>query len=234
MKQISIKADIRTGTGTSAINKIKTKGIIPAVLYGKGKGSTSLSLQKMEFENTFRKNRMRAIYSINIEENGKNVVRNTLIKDIQYDPIKTRIIHVDFYEYDEHKKIRTMVPVITTGTPIGCKNGGILTHNKSQIEIDCLPINIPEHFELDVTNLNVHDALRISDIHVGSEIHIHGDPHDVLVTVAMPQAEEVPVAAEGAEGAEAAAGTTPGQPEVIAKGKAAKEGAEAPAKDAKK
>lgn len=231
MKQVSIKADVRKTSGTSAINKLKPKGIIPAVVYGKQ--NINLSLPRMDFENTFRKFNMRAIYALTINNEGKNEVRNTLIKDIQYDPVKTRINHIDFYEFDEHKKIRTMVPVVTHGTPIGLKAGGILTHVKSQVEVECLPIHIPEHFELDVTNLNVHDALRISDIHCAKEVHIHGDPHDVVVNVAMPKIEEVPVAgAEGAEGAVAAAPGTPAEPEVMAKGKAAKEGAEgaAPAK----
>ncbi|OQA74288.1 MAG: 50S ribosomal protein L25 [bacterium ADurb.Bin243] len=217
MKQVSIKAEVRKSAGTSANNKLKTKGRIPAVLYGQGKESTMLTLTKLDFENIFRKNNKRAIYSVNFNDGAKDVIKNTLIKDIQYDPIKMRIMHVDFYEYDEHKKIRTMVPVITHGTPIGLKKGGILTHIKDQIEIDCLPINIPDHFEIDVTGLDLHHAIRVGDIKVAPEVHVISDPHDVLVTVATPRVEEEAAAAVAEGAAETA------EPEVIAKGKAAKE-----------
>ena len=222
MKQVSIKAEVRKSAGTSANNKLKTKGRIPAILYGQGKESTMLTLTKLDFENVFKKNNKRAIYAVNFNDGAKDIVKNTLIKDIQYDPIKMRITHVDFYEYDEHKKIRTRVPVLTHGTPIGLKKGGILTHIKDQVEIDCLPINIPDHFEVDVTNLDVHHSIRVSDLTVTKDIHVISDPHDVLVTVSMPRIEEEKPAAEGEAVAAAVAGE-PAQPEVIAKGKAAKE-----------
>lgn len=217
MKQVTIKAEVRKSAGTSASNKLKAKGRIPAILYGQGKESTMLALTKLDFENVYRKNMKRAIYSVNFNDGAKDVVKNTLIKDIQYDPVKLRVTHVDFYEFDEHKKIRTMVPVVTCGTPIGLKKGGILTHIKDQIEIDCLPIHIPDHFSVDVTSLDVHHTVRVSDIKAAAEIHIISDPHDVLVTVSAPRNEEETPSAEGA----AAAGTP--EPEVITKGKAAKE-----------
>jgi len=230
MKQVSIKAEVRRGTGTSAMNKIRKNGVlIPAVVYGLGKEALSLSLTKEEFELTFKRNKFRAIYSINISDGTKQVIKNTLIKDVQYDPIKTRLTHVDFYEYDEHKKIKTMVPVVAQGIPIGCKTGGILTHIKEQVEVECLPIHIPEHFVVDVTNLDVHQAVRLSDLKIPAEVHLHGDPHDILFNVTLPKAEEVPVAAaegavvEGAEGKE---------PEVIqTKGKKEEEGAEGAKKE---
>lgn len=221
MKQVSINAEVRKSAGTSANNKLKTKGRIPAILYGQGKDTTMLTLGKLDFENVFKKNNKRAIYSVNFNDGAKNVVKNTLIKDIQYDPIKLRIMHVDFYEYDEHKKIRTMVPVITHGTPIGLKKGGILTHIKDQVEIDCLPINIPDHFEIDVTSLDVHHTVRISDLAIPKDVHVISDPHDVLVTVSLPRIEEEKAAGEGE--AAAATGEQSAEPEVIAKGKAAKE-----------
>lgn len=242
MKQVSIKAEVRRGTGTSAMNKIRKQGVIPAILYGLGKEALPLSLGKEEFELTFKRNKFRAIYSINVSDGAKQVVKNTLIKDVQYDPIKTRLTHVDFYEYDEHKKIKTMVPVIAQGTPIGCKTGGILTHIKDQVEVECLPIHIPEHFLVDVSALDVHQAVRVSDLKIPAEVHLHGDPHDILFNVTLPKAEEVPaaataegeVAAEGAAGAEGAK-----EPEVIqTKGKKEEEGAapagkkEAPKKEA--
>ncbi len=217
MKQVTINAEVRKSAGTSATNKLKTKGRIPAILYGQSKESTMLTLTKLDFENIYRKNMKRAIYSVNFNDGAKDIVKNTLIKDIQYDPIKLRVTHVDFYEFDEHKKIRTMVPVVTHGTPIGLKKGGVLTHIKDQIEIDCLPINIPDHFSIDVTSLDLHHAVRVADIKAAAEIHIISDPHDVLVTVSAPRTEEETPGAEGAAVAGAA------EPEVVAKGKAAKE-----------
>ncbi len=217
MKQVSINAEVRKSAGTSANNKLKTKGRIPAILYGQGKESTMLTLTKLDFENVFRKNMKRAIYTVNFNDGSKSIVKNTLIKDIQYDPIKSRVTHVDFYEFDEHKKIRTMVPVVTHGTPIGLKKGGILTHIKDQIEIDCLPIHIPDHFSIDVTSLDLHHTVRVGDIKTAAEVHVISDPHDVLVTVSAPRTEE-----ETSASAEGAAETS-AEPEVIAKGKAAKE-----------
>jgi len=221
MKQVSIKAELRKISGTSANNKLKTTGRIPAILYGQSKESTMLSLAKVEFENIFKKNNKRAIYSVNFNNGAKDIIKNTLIKDVQYDPVKMRLLHVDFYEFDEHKKIRTMVPVTTHGTPIGLKKGGILTHIKGQIEIECLPINIPDRFDIDVTELDVHHAIRIADIKFAPEIHLVSDPHDVLVTVSVPRAEEAAVATT-AEGVPVEGAAAPAEPEVIAKGKAAK------------
>ncbi|MEZ7893244.1 MAG: 50S ribosomal protein L25 [Candidatus Wallbacteria bacterium] len=222
MKQVTLKAEIRKTTGTGAINKIKSEGLIPAVVYGKGKDATSLVLKKAEFEQTFKKNNVRAIYKLDVVDGTNQIVKNTLIKEVQHDPIKLRVIHVDFYEYDEHKKIRTMIPVITKGTPIGLKSGGILTHVKSQIEVECLPIDIPEHVIVDVTNLDVHDSVRVTDIHFEKAIHVIDDPHDVVISIAATKAEEAAAATEETAAAE---------PEVMAKGKAAKpaEGAAAPA-----
>ncbi len=217
MKQVTISAEVRKSAGTSATNKLKTKGRIPAILYGRDKESTMLTLTKLDFENIYRKNMKRAIYSVNFNDGAKDIVKNTLIKDIQYDPIKLRVTHVDFYEFDEHKKIRTMVPVASHGTPIGLKKGGVLTHIKDQIEVECLPIHIPDHFSIDVTSLDLHHSVRISDIKVAAEIHVISDPHDVLVTVSAPRTEEETPGAEGAAAPGAA------EPEVIAKGKAAKE-----------
>lgn len=215
MKQVSVSASLRKEAGKSANHKLRAANQIPAIVYGPGKQNVMLSLPKIEFENVYKKNAMRAIYKLKFNENGKETIKTTLIKDIQYDPVKFKIMHVDFYEFDENKKIRSMVPIVTHGTPIGLKKGGILTHVKDQIEVECLPANLPEHLEIDVTNLDIHHSIRVSDLKVPDTIHIVSDPHDVIVTVASQHLEETSTAEAVAE--------QPAEPEVIAKGKAAKE-----------
>jgi len=152
-----------------------------------------------------------------------------LVKDFQLDPITHEILHADFYRVAMDKLLRVTIPIVVHGEPKGVKQqGGVLEHIRREIEIECLPADIPEHIDVDVTELMLHEGVRVRDIATNATWKPVSEADLMLVHVIMPKAEEAPAPADAA----AAATATPAEPEVIKKGK--KEDEEGEKKDAKK
>ena len=145
-----------------------------------------------------------------------------LVKEYQLDPVTHQVLHADFYRVAMDRTLRVTIPVVVKGEPKGVKQqGGILEFIRREIEIECLPADIPEHVEVDVSELMLHQGVRVRDLTVDPKWKAVSDADLMLVHVIMPKAEEAPAPAEAA----AALPATPVEPEVIKKGK--KEEAEA-------
>jgi large subunit ribosomal protein L25 len=139
-----------------------------------------------------------------------------LVKEFQLDPVTRQVLHADFYRVAMDKLIRITIPVLVTGEPKGVKQqGGVLEFIRREIEVECLPADIPEHIEIDVSELMLHQGLRVRDILADAKWKAVSDPDMMLVHVIMPKAEEVATPAD----AVAAAPTAPAEPEIIKKGK---------------
>jgi large subunit ribosomal protein L25 len=152
-----------------------------------------------------------------------------LVKEFQLDPVTHQVLHADFYRVAMDKVIQVTIPVIVKGEPKGVKQqGGVLELIRREIEIECLPGDIPEHVEVDASELMLHQGIRVRDIAVSPKWTPISDADMMLVHVIMPKAEEVAAPAEGA----AAVAAAPAEPEVIKKGK--KEEAEEEKKEDKK
>ncbi|MBC8247435.1 MAG: 50S ribosomal protein L25/general stress protein Ctc [Deltaproteobacteria bacterium] len=211
MDILDIKANIRKTTGKGSARVLRRDGWIPAILYGAGKDPVMLSVERLEFE-AITRNQSIANVLLNLSiKNGKTTKQTVMIKEMQVHPVSLDYLHLDFYEVAMDQKIRVDVPVVTVGQSVGVELGGILQIVRREIEVLCLPLNIPESFEVDITNLDVGDSLHVSDLPLGDGVEIVPDANLTVVTVVMPKMEIEPEEEveegeeEAEEGAEAEA-----------------------------
>jgi large subunit ribosomal protein L25 len=211
-----IKAERRKALGKNACYRLRCQGLVPAILYGPGIESIPLVLNKKD------------IFSILKSETGERTIfrlaldgeeRNVMIKELQVDPVTDELLHVDLFQIAMDKPIRVSVPVLLQGEAIGVKTqGGLVDFITRELEIECLPHLIPDHIVVDISGLHVHQSIKVADLTPPSGIRIIDDPETVIVTIGLPEAEEVTAApAEEAVVAEAP------EPEVIRKERAKKE-----------
>jgi large subunit ribosomal protein L25 len=230
MKTIELNVERRTETGKGPARRSRANGKIPAVVYGAGKPTVSVHLDRRALTDAFREGAgENAIFLLKLA--GSDQSRHAMIRELSRDPVSREPLHIDFVRVQMDAKIRVKVPIEVTGIATGVKNdGGILDFVTREIEIECLPGNIPENLPIDVSALAIGDALRVSAMQAPEGVEIVEDPERVLVHVAHPTKEAEPVAAA----AEAAA--EPTEPEVLKKGKVAteEEGAAEPEKAEKK
>lgn len=220
MEEIILEAQKRQETGTRKVNRLRKRALIPAVVYGEGKQPLSIQLAARDFLNLIAVHRGESfVLKLKIKDNGKYQERSVLIKQIQHHPVRDDCIHVDFNEISLTKTIRVKVPLVAVGEAIGVKfDGGVLDHILWELEIECLPAQIPESIEVNVSGLKVGDSLHVKDLAVGEGIKLLNDPEAAVLAVAMPRKEEAaPAAAEA--GAEVKA-----EPEVIKEKKEKPEG----------
>jgi large subunit ribosomal protein L25 len=226
-----LEAQSRESFGKNEARRTRREGRVPAVLYG-GDGSSATPIAVPP------KPLLRILHS----ESGQNTLiqlklagagdTRVLVKDFQLDPITHEILHADFYRVAMDKVLRVTIPIAVLGEAPGVKQqGGVLEHIRREVEIECLPADIPEHIDIDVSNLMLHQGIRVREIAANPKWKAVSDPDLMLVHVIMPKAEEAPATPEATA---AAATATPAEPEVIKKGKKEEEGAEAAAPAAKK
>jgi len=194
----------REKTGKEAAKKVKKQGYIPAVAYGY-KGSRVFSVRSHEFEKIFNEIGEHSIITLNIEDGEKF---EAIVKGFQLDPVKKEIIHLDFYEIEKGKLLRTEVPVKITGISRGIKKGGILETFLTDVEIECFPKDIPECIEVDITELDLGQSLHVRDLKIDEKIKIISNPEQVVLTIGVPT-KRVQVVAEEEE-AEAVEGVISG------------------------
>lgn len=225
MEEIFLEVQPREETGKAKIKVLRRGGFIPAVIYTQGEETETIKIVSREFLRILHEHRAGSII-INLRAKGeakKNKGRACLIKEVQYNPVKGDVIHVDFNQISLTKAIKVNVGVVAKGESVGVKaDGGALEHILWEIEVECLPTEIPKEIEVDVTNLKIGDAIHVRDIKVPPGIKIFNDPDAIILSVVPPMKEEVVVApVEGEEKAE---------PEVIREKKEApaEEEAEAP------
>ena len=211
----TISARSRESRGKGAARQTRREGRIPAVLYGHGEDSVSLSVDANELQ--------KLVHSISIENTivdldlGSGEPYKVLIRELQRHPFRDEFVHIDFFHVAMDEKIQVEVPIVLIGTPTGVKNkGGVLDHQLRELEVFCLPGSIPEKIELDVSNLDIGDSIHVSDIQL-PEVEILTELDRAVVAVLAPTVMEVEEVAE-----EALA-----EPEVIGRGKEAEEGEEA-------
>jgi len=226
MEEILLEAELREGTGRAKSKDLRDSGYLPGVVYFHGKDAVSVKVSRGALLKLVHQHRLESvIINLKIKDDKKAKGRPCLVKEIQYDPVREDIIHVDFNEISLTESIKVNVPVEIKGESVGVKQeGGSLEQLLWEIEVECLPTNIPKNIPVDVTALKMGDAIHIKDIVFSEGIKPLNDPTAVVLHVVAPMKEEVP--AEGAEG-EAAA-----EPEVIKEKKEAP-GEAAPADGAK-
>src|SRR6476660_9620992 len=209
-----LEATPRDTFGKNEARRTRRSGHVPAVLYGgDGKEATPIAVHP------------KALLKILHSESGQNTLialklagagdTRVLVKAFQIDPVTHEVLHADFYRVAMDKLLHVTIPIVVHGEPKGVKQqGGVLEHIRREIEIECLPADIPEHVDVDVSELMLHQGIRVRDIATNAKWKPVSDLDLMLVHVIMPKAEEVAAPADAA-----AAGTAaPAEPEVIKKG----------------
>ncbi len=224
-KDITVAASERDSRGKNEARRLRVKGSVPAVVYGGEAGPSALAVDPRELNKILHsKTGHNTIFNLSI---GGNQQVPVMIVDWQHDPIKENLLHVDLKRIDLTKRIAVKVPVVTQGEPKGVKiQGGIHEIITREIEIECLPDDIPEEFVVNVSELMIGQAIRASEVPLGSNVKLKSPGDAVISHVVSLKAEEVAAAPE-------AAATPAAEPEVIKKGKKEEEGAEPAAGGAK-
>src|SRR5205809_2444036 len=189
-KEITLRAILREGRGKNDARRARRDGKVPVTIYG-GKGETVAALASLgELAAILRSDSGRnTIFTVDIEGVGASEV---MFADRQIDPVRTRLIHADFKRLVKGEKIETTVPLRLVGEPIGVREqAGILEQIIRNLDIRCEPHDIPEHIDVDVTNLGVHDVLHVSDIPVSAGVEILAAPDTVIATVGVVREEVV-------------------------------------------
>ncbi len=219
MKELQLAAEVRSGIGKSVTRKLRAAGTTPGVIYGLDKDPESLGVSSQELKKLLRSTGENVLLDLAVK--GKKTEK-VLLREVQRHPVTEDIIHVDFLRIDLTKEIEVTVPVRLVGTAEGVKAGGVLEFVRRELRLSCLPTKIPDHVEVDISALNINDAVHVSDVSV-TDAEILTNAARTIVVVHPPVVAKV--AEEGAEGAEgeAAAGEEPTEPEVITEKKKAEE-----------
>ncbi len=210
-KEYKVQAKLREGRGKNDARRARREGMVPITVYGGGAETVTAVAPARELAAILRSESGRnTIFTIEVDGAGSSEV---MFHDRQIDPIKGRLIHADLTRLVKGQKIEVTVPLHLTGEPVGVKEKqGVLEQIIREIEIKCEPREIPDALEVDVSHLDVHDVLHVSDIPVSAAIEILTDAEQVIATVGIVKEEEL-AATTPAEGEE------PAEPEVIGKGK---------------
>jgi len=219
--EATLEAKSRDTFGKNEARRARAEGRVPAVVYGATGEGTKREAKAISVD-------PKALLRILHSETGANTLialkvpggaeTRVLVKEYQLDPVTHQVLHADFYQVAMDRAIQVTIPILVKGEAKGIKQqGGILEFIKREIEIECLPGDIPEGLEVDVSELLLHQGIRLKEVAVNPKWTPLTDPDTMLVHVIMPKAEEAP--APAAEGAVAAAPVAAAEPEVIKKGK---------------
>jgi large subunit ribosomal protein L25 len=211
-KDITVPAEVRTSRGKNEAHRTRAAGLIPAVIYGAYQDPVTIAVSPREINKIIRINTgFNTIFTLAVAGGESTPV---MVVDKQLDPIRGTLLHADFKRIDLTKRIRVGVPVHTEGEPAGVKvQGGLLEIITRQIEIECLPDEIPESFVVNVSELMIGQSKRASNVELSGSMKLVSAPDTVIAHIVALRAEEVVAAPE------AAAATTAAEPEVVKKGK---------------
>jgi len=218
MPEVQLHVAAREKTGQRGAKTLRNAGQVPAVFYARNEATVPLSMDAREFQAVLH--REANILDV-IFPNG--TVRKSIIRGVQRDPVTDALVHIDLMGISLTEKVRLAIPVVLKGSPIGVKNGGVLEQLLRAVEVEGLPLDLPEHIEFTVDHLDIGDTISLETA-VADKFRFVTDIHHVVANVVQPKVvkadavAEAAVAAEGAEGAEAKAEAAEG----------AKEGKEAP------
>jgi large subunit ribosomal protein L25 len=214
METVEITIERRTDSGKGAARKLRRAGKIPGVLYGPKRETTSVAALALEIERKLSHLEGSHLIRLVAGNGGESDLndRMVLLREMQRHPVSGGVLHADFYEVDLTERLAVSVPLHFIGKAVGVVNGGILQPILREVEVECLPTEIPDFIEVDVTALDIHDSLHIGDLSIPAGVTPVGDRGQAIVAVLPPTVEAKPAEAEAAaeaapaEGAPAPAG----------------------------
>jgi large subunit ribosomal protein L25 len=211
MAEIVLEVSRRETTGKETAKKLRRDGKLPAVVYGGHREPVSITVDQKDLSDLIRKSEhgVRSVFLLKMKDSDQK--RHAMIKDVVVDPISRKMQHVDFVRVMMDEKVRVAVPLHAEGMAAGVKLGGMLDFQLRELHVECLPGQIPDEINVDVTSLNIGDVVRIADLQLPEGVKVLDESERVVLSVHGRKAEEETAAeAEAAESVE---------PEVIKKGK---------------
>jgi large subunit ribosomal protein L25 len=201
MKSNPLKVYPRDATGKGAARKLRHRGLIPAIFYGRDREPVLLSLNCEDLQNyTQEEEGTSMLFTLEIDENGELNNKLAVLKELQRDPIDLRFIHADLQEVFLDQKITATVALHFVGDPVGVEAGGVLQPSLRTLEVECLPTQIPQYVEVGVASLDIGDSLHVADLQLPVGVETVSSLDLAVVTVSPPTVEKVaPVAEEVAE-----------------------------------
>lgn len=186
MERYSLKATVREETGKGVARKLRRDGLIPAVVYGKTRNPQPLIVNPEDLKHKMSGN---AIFDMVLEGGEAEEKETVMIKEVQKDPIKGNLIHLDFQHISMDEKITISVVINLVGDAPGVSDGGVLQQLLRELDIECLPLDIPNAIEVDVSNLEINNSLMVSDIEVPENIDVVTPLDETVVTIVVPTEE---------------------------------------------
>jgi large subunit ribosomal protein L25 len=208
-ERVKLQVSERERRGSADARRLRKQGLIPGVLYGKGKSSHAIFVPERELRRVLTgAGGLHAILDVVLE--GQSTAHASILKEYQQDPIRGHISHIDLQEVPLDEPIQASVIVQLVGEPAGAKEGGVLSQVQREINVEALPMEIPEHIDLDVTGMAIGDTLRLVDLSPIAGVTYLDDPEEtVLATVTLPTREVEPEPEEVPEGEELPEGELP-------------------------
>lgn len=199
MEEIALNVEPRDGRGKGPARRLRLSGKIPGVFYGPKSAAVVLAVDGKEF--TSRVAHLEGSHLIRFQSPTPALQQKVaLLREVQTHPVSGAILHVDFYEVDLTRRLQVTVPLHFVGKAVGIAEGGILQPVLREIEVECLPTDIPQYIEVDVTALAIHDAIHLADLQMPPTVTAIFESNDAVVTVLPPTVEEVKVTEVAAEG----------------------------------
>lgn len=218
MAEVKLNVVRREGTGKGIARRTRAEGRVPGIVYGKGMEPVAVSVDRREFVTALQTDAgLNALLNLTLD--GDTVP--TLAREIQRDPVRGTLLHVDFVKVDLKQEVEVTVPVHVIGESPGVAEGGVLEQPLHEVTVRCLPQEVPESIEADVSGLNIGDSLRVGDLSEAKSFHILNDPENAVISIMAPISEEELAAMEAGVAGEAAEEEEPAE---AAEGEEAAEG----------
>jgi len=215
MKQMQMEAKLRTATRKNAVGRLRVQNVVPAVMYGHGEKAENLELSGKTIQQVLNTpSLLNMLIQLSILTDAAPRQEIVMIKETQRHPVTSKVMHVDFQRIAMDQELEAHVPVILTGTAPGVKGGGVLELVHRELLVRCLPALIPESISLDISALNIGDAITVKDLQLPEGVTSLVDIHEPVVHVVAAKVEEVKPA-EAAAPAAAGAPAAAKEPEVI-------------------
>jgi large subunit ribosomal protein L25 len=201
-ERVKLEVQARDARGSAAVRRLRKQGFVPGVIYGGGKDPAAISVPERVLRKALTgKGGLHAILDVVVEGDGKADARPAILKDYQQDVITGRVSHIDLHQVRLDRPIQASVVVQLIGESAGVKEGGVLSQVSREINVEALPMEIPEHFDADVSEMQIGDTLRLADLPALEGVTFLDDPEEtVLATVTAPSVFEEPEPEEPEEG----------------------------------
>lgn len=213
MEITDLAAQVRKEQKKGPARRLRQQGFVPAIFYGGSTENIPLAIKSSDLLKLHKEKKDHAFIKLIIDDGGKKVEKLSLIKELQTQPLTGKLYHADFYEVDMKKKLAFEVTLNFVGKAIGVENGGELQHIKREIKVLCLPADLPDHINVDITAIEIGHSIKVKDVVIPETMTVLDPPDAAVVSVAAVKVVKVEAAEEAAAEGAAAAEAEPAKEE---------------------